>query len=109
MIKRSLFVKNKIALGLAAATLGLSSTSLHAANFELGDFDIRFDSNFSYGQSIRVERTEFQRGKGPTQPAVPVSSRQHQRPSNCDSKGKARCRSIVDLAPSMQNTGLARV
>ncbi len=60
MIKRSLFVKNKIALGLAAATLGLSSTSLHAANFELGDFDIRFDSNFSYGQSIRVEDRDFQ-------------------------------------------------
>ena len=54
------FVKNKIALGLAAATLGLSSTSLHAANFELGGFDVRFDSNFSYGQSIRIEDRDFQ-------------------------------------------------
>ncbi len=59
MIKRSLFVKNKIALGFAAATLGLSSTALHAATFQLGDFDVRFDSSFSYGQSIRVEDRDF--------------------------------------------------
>ncbi|CAM3693968.1 MULTISPECIES: DUF1302 domain-containing protein [Pseudoalteromonas] len=59
MIRRSLFVKNKIFLGLAAATLGLSTGASHAANFEVGGFDVTFDSNFSYGQSIRVEDRDF--------------------------------------------------
>ena len=59
MIRRSLFVKNKIFLGLAAATLGLSTGVTQAANFEVGDFDVTFDSNFSYGQSIRVEDRDF--------------------------------------------------
>ncbi|NMR25941.1 DUF1302 domain-containing protein [Pseudoalteromonas sp. NEC-BIFX-2020_015] len=59
MIRRSLFVKNKIVMGLAAATLGLSTGVAHAANFEVGGFDVTFDSNFSYGQSIRVEDRDF--------------------------------------------------
>ena len=59
MIRRSLFVKNKIVLGLAAATLGLSAGSVNAANFDVGGFDVTFDSNFSYGQSIRVEDRDF--------------------------------------------------
>lgn len=59
MIRRSLFVKNKIVLGLAAATLGLSAGVTQAANFEVGGFDVTFDSNFSYGQSIRVEDRDF--------------------------------------------------
>ncbi|TMP74177.1 DUF1302 domain-containing protein, partial [Pseudoalteromonas ruthenica] len=60
MIKRSLFVKNKIMLGLSAAALTLGSSPLLAANFEVGDFEITFDSTFSYGQSIRVEDRDFQ-------------------------------------------------
>ncbi|MBE0367857.1 DUF1302 domain-containing protein [Pseudoalteromonas sp. MMG013] len=60
MIKRSLFVKNKIMLGLSAAALTLSSAPLLAANFQVGDFEITFDSTFSYGQSIRVEDRDFQ-------------------------------------------------
>ena len=59
MIRRSLFVKNKIVIGLAAATLGLSTGVAHAANFEVGGFDVTFDSNFSYGQSIRIEDRDF--------------------------------------------------
>ncbi|MCF6434150.1 DUF1302 domain-containing protein [Pseudoalteromonas sp. MMG022] len=60
MIKRSLFVKNKIMLGLSAAALSMSSAPLLAASFQVGDFDITFDSTFSYGQSIRVEDRDFQ-------------------------------------------------
>ncbi len=59
MIRRSLFVKNKIAIGLAAASLGLSAMTAQAAVFEAGGFDITFDSTFSYGQSIRVEDRDF--------------------------------------------------
>lgn len=58
MIRRSLFVKNKIAIGLAAASLGLSAAA-NAANFEIGGFDVTFDSTFSYGQSVRVEDRDF--------------------------------------------------
>ncbi|OUS72356.1 hypothetical protein B5G52_08705 [Pseudoalteromonas sp. A601] len=59
MIRRSLFVKNKIVLGLAAASLGLSTGVAQAANFDVGGFDVTFDSNFSYGQSIRIEDRDF--------------------------------------------------
>jgi hypothetical protein len=59
MIRRSLFVKNKLVLGIAAATLGLSAAHTQAATFEAGGFDITFDSAFSYGQSIRVEDRNF--------------------------------------------------
>ncbi|GEK10234.1 MULTISPECIES: DUF1302 domain-containing protein [Pseudoalteromonas] len=59
MIKRSLFVKNKIMLGLSAAIMGAAATSVQAASFEVGEFDITFDSTFSYGQSIRVEDRNF--------------------------------------------------
>lgn len=58
MIRRSLFVKNKIAIGLAAASLGLSAAA-NGANFEVGGFDVTFDSTFSYGQSVRVEDRDF--------------------------------------------------
>lgn len=59
MLKDAFFVKNKIALALAAATLGLTSATSNSATFEVGDFDVRFDSTFSYGQSIRVEDRDF--------------------------------------------------
>lgn len=59
MIRRSLFVKNRIAIGLAAASLGLSAASTQAVTFEAGGFDITFDSTFSYGQSVRVEDRDF--------------------------------------------------
>ncbi|CAM4299447.1 DUF1302 domain-containing protein [Pseudoalteromonas ostreae] len=59
MIRRSLFVKNKLVLAIATATLGLSAAHTQAATFEAGGFDITFDSTFSYGQSIRVEDRNF--------------------------------------------------
>ena len=59
MIRRSLFVKNKIAIGLAAASLALTTASSQAVTFDAGGFDITFDSTFSYGQSIRVEDRDF--------------------------------------------------
>ncbi|MBH0012740.1 DUF1302 domain-containing protein [Pseudoalteromonas sp. NZS100_1] len=59
MIRRSLFVKNRIAIGLAAASLGLSAASTQAVTFEAGGFDITFDSTFSYGQSVRAEDRDF--------------------------------------------------
>jgi len=59
MIRRSLFVKNKIVLGLTAAAMGLSAAQTQAATFEVGGFDVAFDSTFSYGQSIRVEDRDF--------------------------------------------------
>ncbi|MEI5638551.1 MULTISPECIES: DUF1302 domain-containing protein [unclassified Pseudoalteromonas] len=59
MIKRSLFVKNKIMLGLSAAAMGMAASSVHAASFDVGEFEVTFDSTFSYGQSIRVEDRNF--------------------------------------------------
>ncbi|MCO7187977.1 MULTISPECIES: DUF1302 domain-containing protein [unclassified Pseudoalteromonas] len=59
MIKTSRFVKNKIMLGLSAACLGVAGTAAQAATFQVGDFDVTFDSTFSYGQSIRVEDRDF--------------------------------------------------
>lgn len=47
-------------LGLTAATLAATSSQVTAANFQVGDFDITFDSTFSYGQSMRVEDRDFQ-------------------------------------------------
>lgn len=59
MIKRPLFAKHKLALGVSAAYLALSSASLQAASFTVGEFDVNFDSTFSYGQSIRTENRNF--------------------------------------------------
>jgi hypothetical protein len=58
MTTRLQFVKNKITLGLSAALL-VGSTVAQAASFEVGDFEVTFDSTFSYGQSIRVEDRDF--------------------------------------------------
>ncbi|CCQ11832.1 FIG067310: hypothetical protein [Pseudoalteromonas luteoviolacea B = ATCC 29581] len=60
MTTRLQFVKNKITLGLSAALLATAGTSAQAASFEVGEFDVKFDSTFSYGQSIRVEDRDFE-------------------------------------------------
>ncbi|MEI8619095.1 DUF1302 family protein [Pseudoalteromonas sp. B193] len=57
--KKIAFVRNRIAIGIAAASLGLSAASTQAVTFEAGGFDITFDSTFSYGQSVRVEDRDF--------------------------------------------------
>ena len=59
MIRQPLFAKHRLALSVGAAMLGMSSAA-HSASFTVGDFDINFDSTFSYGQSIRTENRDFQ-------------------------------------------------
>lgn len=49
------FYKKPLALSIAAAMMTLAGASVQAKNFELGDFDISFDSTFSAGTSWRVE------------------------------------------------------
>jgi len=53
---RNRFYKKPLAVSIAAALVCLATTSqVQAENFTLGNFDISFDSTFSYGQSWRVE------------------------------------------------------
>jgi hypothetical protein len=49
------FYKKPLALSIAAAMMTLAGASAQATNFELGKFDISFDSTFSAGASYRVE------------------------------------------------------
>ena len=49
------FYKKPLALSIAAAMMTLAGASAQATNFELGKFDISFDSTFSAGASWRVE------------------------------------------------------
>jgi len=53
------FNKKPLVIGVAAALLSLSATSVNAAKFQLGNFDISFDSTFSLGSSIRVENRDW--------------------------------------------------
>lgn len=53
------FYKKPIAASVAAALMVLSAPAAHAANFQLGDFDISFDSTFSLGSSWRVENRDW--------------------------------------------------
>lgn len=52
-IKR--FTKKPLVIGVAAALMCSATSQAFASNFELGNFDIRFDSTFSVGASWRVE------------------------------------------------------
>ena len=52
---RNGFYKKPLALSIAAAMMTLAGASAQAKNFELGKFDISFDSTFSAGTSWRVE------------------------------------------------------
>ena len=52
---RNGFYKKPLALSIAAAMITLATASVQAKNFQLGDFDISFDSTFSAGTSWRVE------------------------------------------------------
>ncbi|KJY99013.1 MULTISPECIES: DUF1302 domain-containing protein [Pseudoalteromonas] len=58
MIRQPLFAKHRLALCVGGAMLGMSSAA-HSASFTVGDFDVNFDSTFSYGQSIRTEDRNF--------------------------------------------------
>ena len=53
---RNRFYKKPLAASITAALVCLATASqVQAENFTLGNFDISFDSTFSYGQSWRVE------------------------------------------------------
>lgn len=52
---RNGFYKKPLALSIAAAMMTLATANVQAKNFELGNFEISFDSTFSAGTSWRVE------------------------------------------------------
>jgi hypothetical protein len=58
-----MFFKKPLALGVAAALMATTPTA-SAAYFQLGNFDISFDSTFSLGTSIRVENRNWQGNVG---------------------------------------------
>ncbi len=56
---RSRFYVKPIAASITAALLSISTSAVQAKNFQLGDFDISFDSTFSFGSSWRVENRDW--------------------------------------------------
>ena len=56
-----IFTKQPIALGVAAALFALSSAPALAEKFQVGDFDITFDSTFAVGASWRIEDRDWNR------------------------------------------------
>ncbi|WP_281557120.1 DUF1302 domain-containing protein [Thalassomonas sp. RHCl1] len=52
---RDKFYKKPLALSITAALMSFAASQASAANFQLGDFDISFDSTFTAGSSWRVE------------------------------------------------------
>ena len=46
-------------MSVTAALIATAAPNASAANFQLGDFDITFDSTFSLGTSIRVENRDW--------------------------------------------------
>ncbi|WP_448212987.1 DUF1302 domain-containing protein [Colwellia sp. MEBiC06753] len=61
---RVTFFKKPLALGISAALMAMSVPTASAAKFQLGNFDISFDSTFSLGTSIRVEDRNWQDNVG---------------------------------------------
>ena len=53
------FAKKPLAVGITTALLFAGLPQASATNFELGDFDIRFNSTFSVGASWRVENRNW--------------------------------------------------
>jgi len=53
------FNKKPLVIGIAAAMVSLAASNAGAAKFQLGNFDISFDSTFSLGSSIRVENRDW--------------------------------------------------
>ena len=54
-----MFYKKPLASCITAALLAASASSVQAANFQLGNFDISFDSTFTVGSSWRVENRNW--------------------------------------------------
>lgn len=61
---RVTFYKKPLAAGITAALMALTASSASAANFQLGNFDISFDSTFSLGTSMRVENRNWDANVG---------------------------------------------
>lgn len=53
-----------LAVSISVALLTLSASTIQAKNFQLGDFDISFDSTFSVGSSWRVENRDWNSNVG---------------------------------------------
>lgn len=49
------FYKKPLAAGITAALMVMATPHVSAKNFQLGDFDVSFDSTFSLGSSWRIE------------------------------------------------------
>jgi hypothetical protein len=56
--KPSAYKKSTLAIGIAAV-LAAASNGANAANWNFGDVDVTFDSNFTLATSIRVEDRDF--------------------------------------------------
>lgn len=53
------FGKNPIAKSVAAGIMLLATTQASAITFDVGDFEVSFDSTFSYGESYRIENRNW--------------------------------------------------
>lgn len=53
------FYKKPLAASITAALMVITAPSVSAANFQLGDFDVSFDSTFSLGTSWRIENRNW--------------------------------------------------
>ncbi len=56
---RDKFYKSSLAVSITAALMALTSSNVSAKNFELGNFEISFDSTFSVGSSWRTENRNW--------------------------------------------------
>ena len=61
---RGRFYKKPLAISITAALLSLAATNVQAKNFQLGKFEISFDSTFSVGSSWRVEDRNWNNNVG---------------------------------------------
>ncbi|NMP15533.1 DUF1302 domain-containing protein [Thalassotalea sp. Y01] len=53
------FGKSPVAKSVAAGLLFLSAMPSHAVRFDVGEFEVSFDSTFSYGESYRIENRDW--------------------------------------------------
>ena len=56
---RDKFYKKPLAVSITAAIMALTSSNVLAKNFDVGNFEISFDSTFSVGSSWRVENRDW--------------------------------------------------
>ena len=54
-----MFAKKPLTVSIAAALLMAQAPNVAASNFQLGDFDVSFNSTFSLGASMRVENRNW--------------------------------------------------